>query len=219
MTQEQWAQEQLITIRSLMERASLYRAISAPTAIFAGFFSGCAALFFPGDFLNQFFSSSLSFVVYWIFVFFIVSGFNFLFLAHENKKLGTPLISRGMKSALTDFCPPLLVGGVIGLFLTLGSYESCLIVSIWCICYGLALLSTRHYAPRSLLLLGWAFVIVGLTFLFLPTFPFSGSNPSFKTGNLLMAFSFSLLHLIYGAATWLNDRRETALRNAPAIEM
>lgn len=219
MNQEIWAQEQLITIRSLMERASLYRAISAPGAVFSGVVSGLAAFLFPGRFLSESYPASLSFIIYWTVIFFVVSLFNFLFLSYENKKLGTPLLSHGMRSALTDFCPPLLAGCVIGLLLALDGYSPSTIVLVWCVCYGLALLSTRHYAPRSLLFLGWAFLIAGLGLTTLTTFSLLQRVGTEETGNLLMALSFGLFHLVYGAATWLTNRREIALRDAPAIEM
>ncbi|MDZ4743333.1 MAG: hypothetical protein SGI98_07945 [Verrucomicrobiota bacterium] len=219
MNQEQWAQEQLITIRSLMERASLYRAISSPTALFAGALTLVGSYLFNHGFSSLIPESPLSFYLFWFCLFLVISVFNIIYLGCENRRLGTPLLSRGMRSAVTDFLPSMLTGGILSFLAAYEGFEPMTMVFLWCVFYGLALLSTRNYAPRSLLILGWSFLLVGMILACLISFGLFNNPQSTRSGNLLMVLSFGLLHITYGASTWLTNRREVALRNAPIIEM
>lgn len=221
MNQQQWAQEQLIIIRSLMQRTHLYRAVSAPTAVFSGGITILAALIFPGYFLPRPFPPMMSFVCYWGVVFILVCGFNFFLLSRQNHRLGTPIFSYGMKSALKDFSPPLLTAGLISVLMAWNRNPQSSIVFVWCVGYGLALLSTRHYAPRSLLILGWLFLGSALAWACFSRLSFGLSLPisGFREGNLLMMVTFGGFHLVYGALTWLANSRENALQNAPLEEM
>ena len=80
--------------------------------------------------------------------------------------------------------------------------------SIWVICYGLALLATRGFAPRSIPWLGWVFLIAGIAaFVYACS---DGANPLPGVGapahmespmleaNLTMGVCFGVFHLIYG---------------------
>ena len=91
-----------------------------------------------------------------------------------------------------------------------------IVVPIWITCYGLGLLATRHFAPTSLLRLGWAFVLGGLGafchMLRALSGEFGGTAAGADTitaawhhlfhAQFLMAITFGLFHIIYAACTW-----------------
>ena len=89
---------------------------------------------------------------------------NTFFVWREAKKDRRVFISPGMKLAMRAVIPCLLIPAAFtGWFFTtgfLGAQELDLVVS-WIAFYGLALLSTQLFAPRSLALLGWAFLLSG----------------------------------------------------------
>ena len=99
---------------------------------------------------------------------------------------------------------------------------------IWMMCYALALLATKHFAPRSIMVLGWAFLVAGMAsfyLLFWWDFAEGWEKDSIShfagyidlagrdvraiplgafasCSNALMGLTFGLFHLIYAACTW-----------------
>jgi hypothetical protein len=96
------AEENLRVIRTLMERATMYRAISAPTALVAGLLSILAA---SAIFLSDANLTvgrpirSRQFAVTWIIVLILSLAANTFFVWREARKTGRPFISPGMKLA------------------------------------------------------------------------------------------------------------------------
>jgi hypothetical protein len=211
------AEENLRVIRTLMERATMYRAISAPTALVAGLLSVLAA---SAIFLSEANLTvgrpirSRQFAVTWIIVLILSLAANTFFVWREARKTGRPFISPGMKLALRAIAPCLLIPAAFtGWFFTtgyLGGQELELVV-VWVAFYGLALLSTTLFAPRSLAVLGWAFLFTGLSVPALVNWieGLPGDIP-----NLAMGITFGLYHLIYAAATWPRKRASEAAQIA-----
>jgi small-conductance mechanosensitive channel len=211
------AEENLRVIRTLMERATMYRAISAPTALVAGLISILAA---SAIFLSEANLTvgrpirSRQFAVTWIIVLILSLAANTFFVWREARKTGRPFISPGMKLALRAIAPCLLIPAAFtGWFFTtgyLGGQELELVV-VWVAFYGLALLSTTLFAPRSLAVLGWAFLFTGLSVPALVNWieGLPGDIP-----NLAMGITFGLYHLIYAAATWPRKRASEAAQIA-----
>ena len=75
-----------------------------------------------------------------------------------------------------------------------------LLVTVWITCYGLALLTTASFAPRSLRFLGWIFLLTGAACLLL-TGPLFNADPA-RNSAFAMALTFGLYHLVYGVWTW-----------------
>ena len=202
------AEEHLRIIRSLMEKATIYRAISAPTALVGGL---CSVLF--GAWLHFRWRSLPSrpeadefdklFIGGWLGVLAVTCAANTWFLWRDARRRGEPFISAGMKQALKCLAPPMLCGGVATYWFAgmwfygmLGAAIFLLPV-LWMIFYGLALLATAPFAPRSIPRLGWVFLLAGFVTFFLHGMADVLTNP-----NLLMAATFGLFHLIYAACTW-----------------
>ena len=203
------AEEDLRIIRSLMERATVYRAISAPAALVAGLLSIFAAAAIHLNVTN--FSrgrpfGAREFAVVWLIVLAFAVLANAFFIWREARKAGRPFISSGMKLALRAIVPNLLIpaGFTVWFFATgyKGGAESELAV-LWIAFYGLALLSTGLFAPRSLALLGWAFLLSGLA---IPALTNVLEDLPADLPNLAMGITFGLYHLVYAVCTWPRKR-------------
>ena len=210
------AEEHLRVIRGLMEKATLYRAISAPTAVLGGTLSTVVGLLlaFP-------FSANAEhpawFFVPWLCVLAITGGANTYFIHREATRRGDPFLSPGMKMALTALAPSHLVAAfltVLALVGTGGTHTSRIYLalpSVWCVAYGLGLLAMHHFAPRSLICLGWAFLVAGLALGSAFFFGFGAILPAglhlAQIANLAMAGTFGLFHVVYGLCAWPRGAR------------
>jgi hypothetical protein len=134
---------------------------------------------------------------------------NVALLAREAARRGQSLVSDGMKMALRAVSPPLIVGGVLAGGLVIWLQNLTLAALIWVLCYGLALLATASFSPKSLTRLGWAFVIAGLV-LFL-VWAANGEVRDLRTdlgpASLVMALTFGLLHVVYAIAVFVSRPR------------
>jgi len=204
------AEEDLRVIRTLMERATVYRAISAPTALVGGVLSILSAVLIR---LSDYPQSPLrrvirprEFAFIWIDVLVLTVIANAFFVWREAKSSGRPFISSGMRLALRAIAPNLIVPAIFTLWFLkigfLGAVELELVV-IWVVFYGLALLSTALFAPRSLAILGWAFLLTGVS---VPVIANAVEGLPDNVPTMVMGLTFGLYHLIYAACTWSRKR-------------
>jgi hypothetical protein len=206
------AEEDLRVIRSLMERATVYRAISAPAALVAGLLSIFAA---SAIYLNDQTRLSINrpvqgraFAAIWLAVLAIAVATNAFFIWREAKKDGRPFISSGMKLSLRAIAPNLLIPAAITVWFLVSGYKGATeqeLVLAWIAFYGLALLSTGLFAPRSLVCLGWAFL---LTALVLPALKNAVGDLPANLPNIAMGITFGLYHLIYAVCAWPRKRSD-----------
>jgi len=198
------AEEHLKVIRTLMERATVYRAISSATAAVGGLASLAGAAYL----LCRALPDPREFLVIWGAVLLVTIASNTYFISLGAEKRGEPMFSRGMKATLVGVVPCLLSGAVVTVVLYRSSGVAWC-AAFWMLFYGLALISTFHFSPRSVLWLGIAFLLSGwatLLLLFLNFFqyllpPSIITFPSYS-GSVFMAATFGLFHLAYAAATW-----------------
>ncbi len=206
------ASEQLRAIRALMERSTIYRAISAPAAAFAGVLSlAVCGWMWRGRATQESLRPDL-FMLVWLAVLLVVSVVNAVLLYRNAKQRGEVFVSSGMKHALRALLPPLIAGFIMSLLEvsvsgTAGSNCHTDIVAYWILFYGLALLATGSFAPRSMQALGGGFFAFGIL-TFLPSVR-EVSGQQFPVAVIFMAVSFGLLHIIYAAAVWIQGRRES----------
>lgn len=206
MSDRSRAEEDLRVIRSLMERATIYRAISAPTALVAGILSILSAgIIYLNNDVTLIFGRPVGpreFATIWIDVLILALAANAFFVWREARYSGRPFISPGMKLAIRAISPNLLIPLAFTIWFFkrgyLGGQELELVV-IWVVFYGLALLSTALFAPRSLAILGWAFLLTGLA---VPTLINWVDELAGDVPTVLMGLAFGLYHLVYAAATW-----------------
>ena len=107
-----------------------------------------------------------------------------------------------MRLALRAIAPCLLIPAAFTAWFYstgyLGGAELDLVV-VWIVSYGLALLSTALFAPRSLAVLGWAFLLSGLA---VPALTNLIDYFSVDVPLVAMGTTFGLYHLIYAVCTW-----------------
>lgn len=211
MSTTEAALENLRIIRSLMEKAHIYRAVSAPAALAGGILALLAAawpvqhaLASHGDALM----TGTTFLMVWLAILGIASALNFVLLAKEAARRCQPFVSEGMRMALRAFAPPMLVGGCVGIGLIVFLHNLTLAALLWILCYGLALVATAGFSPRSLVRLGWAFVSAGLLLFFL--WAANGDIrllPSDEApASLAMGLTFGLLHVVYALAVFFSPK-------------
>jgi hypothetical protein len=200
------AEENLRVIRSLMERATVYRAVSAPSALVAGLLSLLTA---GAIYLNNEVHPVIGrafrpreFVVAWIVVFILSASANGYFLWREAAVSGWVFVSSGMRLALRAIVPNLLIPVLFTIWFFQTGYlgaQELQLVGVWVAFYGLALLSTSLFAPRSLGLLGWAFLMAALS---IPVLSGVIDDLTDDAPDSIMGITFGLLHLIYAIFTW-----------------
>ncbi len=196
------AEENLRVIRSLMEKATIYRAISAPAALLGGTLAVAvaAAAWWLGGRAAP--TGELPFVAPWLVVLAVTSAVNLWLLRRNAHRRGEPFASPGMRLALRAMLPALLAGG---LCTTISAHCGWpLIASLWVLFYGVSLLAASHFAPRSLCWLGRVFFLAGSILLVLLAFRADAPPPIYPAvmAHLIMGATFGIFHLVYAACTW-----------------
>ncbi len=217
------ALEHLRIIRTLMERAHIYRAVSAPAALIGGILSLLVAVIgvkhnvFPkgAETISNAFRSH-EFLFAWLAVLVVSGVANLLLLMRESRGKGQPFITDGLRMALRAIVPPLLTGGVLGVCLIWFDEQLELAALVWILCYGLALQATVSFAPRGIIRLARAVLIAGQA---LTVFWFwNGGLGMFQRpeapASLFMGLTFGLFHVIYAIAVFISKGRQVS---SPAV--
>lgn len=205
MTTREEAVEQLRMIRSVMERATVFRALSGETALIGGAAALAAAWASDGK-------QGWAWAGWWLGGLALVLGFYVFQIYRVQVAQRRHFWSAGLRIALRGALPSVVAGGFLGLlFVRSGTVmadrqAAC----IWILHYGLALLAIREFAPKSMAWLGWAFVIFGVGSL-------AGVSAVVDVfhqwiiqtnGSRLMAIAFGGFHLIYGGLIVTTSQRE-----------
>lgn len=203
-SQQAEALENLKVIRSLMERASVYRALSASAALFGGVLATAASAWGYHHSMGEPAAGQgpTVFALVWLVILALSGGLNVFLLCRDAQLRGQPFISDGLRMALRNLTPPLLSGGVLGLALIFKMERLVPAALAWIVCYGLALQATVSFAPKSIIRLARGFLISGqaLTLAWLFGCDFA-STPS-AAAWLLMGLTFGLGHIIYAVAVF-----------------
>ncbi len=192
-----------------MERATVYRSLSAPTALVGGLLSlgGFATAYYAKHHRHHPLSST-EFLIVWLVILGLTCLAITIFLSRGPKQRGEPFFSSGMKCALTSVLPAFFTAGI----LTFVIHRPIHLAMMWISLYGMGLLATQYFAPRSLIILGSTFFISGgillatWKHLFMPP---GHEEPSALVVSGIMAATFGGYHLAYAAAVWaLGDNRD-----------
>jgi hypothetical protein len=213
MTDSDYAQKQLRVIRSLMERATIYRSISGPTALVGGLlsFGGFGMAYYAKHDRGHPLSPA-EFLIVWLVILALTAFANLIFLWRGSVHRREAFFSPGMKWAAQSLAPAFFTTAA----LTFLIHRPIHLAMIWITLYGLALLATQHFAPRSLIVLGLTFFLTGCGLmgawkhLFMP--PGHG-EPSALVVSGILAATFGGYHLAYAAAIWAlgGDRVDSTL--------
>jgi hypothetical protein len=195
-----------------MERATIYRSISAPTALVGGLLSlgGFATAYYAKHHRHHPLSPT-EFLIVWLVILFLTCFTNVIFLSRGAARRSESFFSPGMKCALMSVAPAFISAAVLTPLLM---HRPIQLALLWITLYGIGLLATQHFAPRSLVILGMTFFLTGCGLLvtwkhlFMPN---PHVEPSALVISGIMAATFGGYHLAYAAAVWAlgEDRVES----------
>jgi hypothetical protein len=200
------AEENLRVIRELMERATIYRAVSAPAALFCGLSAllVSALALIPGPFQTLL---QHNFALVWVVVCLLSVTANIFFLVRATERRQERFASYRLRTALLAIAPAFIVAIALTFFLTRAAGTELFIAVCWMALYGLALL-------WSIVILGWAFILTSVLILCVMTpvlvLAVSGrSNLAMEqVGYYAMAGSFGFYHAIYGVIVMFSARQD-----------
>ena len=200
-----WAADNLQTIRTLMERSALYRRALAPIMSLAGI-AGLAAMSIG---LKYHLDSPRAFGALWLGTAMVVVLGALLITRRQALKDDEKFWSPPTRRVAQALTPPLLVGFVVGICLTLADHVSfvdftLLLPFFWAMLYGCAVISAGFFMQRGVKWFGWAMVIVaggGLLLLVIV-------QPQTElSGHCFMGFFFGILHLLYAIYLYLTEKK------------
>ena len=191
-----WAEENLKTIRNLMEHAALYRRALAPVAITVGVLGLAAAAFAQAvDWTEH-----NRFAAYWMGVAGVSMLSALLLIRRQALKGGEEFWSPPTRRVAQAMAPMLAVGlglGVLELLRAPMEGDGIRLAAIWMILYGGALHSAGFFMQRGLRLLGWFFVIIGIICLGISEF-WETSWLVDSQAHWVMGWAFGVNNLAYG---------------------
>jgi len=200
-------QDELSTIRNLMERSSKFISLSGLSGILAGIYAliGAAIAYrfiyskiseippdFDHDLTKAFFydgdiHTATIFLLSLALVLLIISiGTGIFLTVRKARQKGQPIWGSTSRALLFHLATPLVTGGLLILvFISRGYYG--VIAPLSLIFYGLSLFSASSFTFTLVKYLGLCEIILGLINVCLPTY-----------GLLFWAIGFGVLHIVYG---------------------
>lgn len=191
-------QEDLLHIRSMMERSSRFISLSGLSGVFAGLSALIGGLYvyqlfkvngvkyFDGE--HKLYSVNLVSELIYIGIVILVCAFTFgiFFTLRKSKKYNLPVWTTATKNMLFNLAVPLLAGGIFCLALIYHEIYV-LVAPATLIFYGLALVNAEKYTFSDVKYLGFCELILGFISLF-----FLGY------GLIFWILGFGILHILYG---------------------
>jgi uncharacterized membrane protein HdeD (DUF308 family) len=196
-----WAEENLQTIRTLMERSAVYRRAIAPVTLFAGAVGILAA----GIGLGFELESPLGFGLVWLIAAVVAIAGAFFIVRRQAVKAGEQFWSPPTRRVAQTLLPPLTAGLFVGFAFTYAKISFAL-PFLWALFYGCALHSAGFFMPRGVRLFGWVYIlgtiaiVIGIIIIKPPGF----------SAHWMMGFLFGILHLGYGTYLYLTERGKNA---------
>ncbi|WP_026713152.1 hypothetical protein [Flavobacterium daejeonense] len=191
-------QEDLMHIRSMMERSSRFISLSGLSGVFAGLSALVGGLYVYQllekegiDFFEEKgfeFSHDLilQLIIVGLLIFVFALGFGILFTVRKSKKNDLPIWTSTTKKMLLNLAIPLVAGGVFCLALLYHQFFV-LVAPVTLIFYGLALVNAEKYTFSDIKYLGFCEILIGCISLFYLGY-----------GLLFWIFGFGILHIVYG---------------------
>jgi hypothetical protein len=202
-----WASEHLQTIRTLMERAAIYRRALAPVMLGSGVI-GVAAAIVPCFYEIR---SNRAFAVFWMSVGVVAITTAYLLVRRQALREREPFWSPPTRRITEALIPPFFAGCAVGVLLVVFDYllgpAAWHAAVAWVILYGCALSAAGFFTPRGLALFGRALVLLGCAGLLL-ALVIPGDTT--VAAHYLMGTCFGVLHLAYGIYLYFTERRRRA---------
>jgi len=198
-----WAAENLQTIRTLMERSTLYRRTLAPILLFTGAV-GCGAAA-AGILLRI--ESFRAFVGFWLGTAgFVVAG-AFLIARRQALKDHEPFWSSPTRRVANAILLPLTAGLLFSIVLLVlnPSEARWLFIFPNALLYGCALHAAGFFMLRGVRLFAWVIILASASTLLIA--PWVRTDPAVRLDHILMGGIFGGLHVLYSAYLFLTEKR------------
>jgi len=209
-----WAVENLQTIRTLMERAAVYRHTLAPIMILTGMLGlGAALVGWVGDC-----NTDRTFVLCWLCAGLAGTASAFFLVRRQALKESEPFWTPPVRRIIAAVAPSWFVALFLsGLFLigNQGSFAPVILPSFWMILYGISLQAAGFFMPRGIKLLGWIFLLLGCAYFAVIMNLSAAALPEawrsfLLSGHFAMGLFFGGLHLAYGLYLVFTENRRNA---------
>lgn len=169
-------------IRETMERSTVFTSVPG----YGGILMGATAI------VAAYIANSQATIRNWLTAWLIEAVLAFfiglLAMWQKTKLSKTSMFSTPAKKLLMNSLPPMLCGVFITLGLwRFGHFE--VMIPVWILCYGAAVVCGGAFSVKAVPLMGWCFIALGAIAFFLPA----------GLGNTMMGLSFGVLHIIFGA--------------------
>lgn len=176
------AADNLKFIRETMERSSSFTAVPG----YGGMLMGVTAV------VAAYIAAQQDYRIGWLRVWLVEASLAFaiglLAMWQKSRLADTSLFSTPARKFALSFAPPLIAGVAITLGLwRYGYYE--MMAPVWMLCYGAAVVCGGGFSVRVIPVMGWVFMTLGAAAFALPA----------AYGDWLMAASFGVAHIIFGA--------------------
>jgi hypothetical protein len=202
------AAEHLQVIRTLMERAALYRRALAPIMFFAGTVGLLASIAARVCHVE----TRGSFCGLWLGVAVVTVAGVLLLARRQAVKDEETFWSPPLRRVTQALMPSLTIGLLIGvLALTAPGKEKVSVLMLpitWMLCYGCGLHAAGFFVPRGLQLFGWFFILSACALW--ADAVFVGLPRDVATANVVMAAFFGVVHLAYGIYLRFTENRKDA---------
>jgi hypothetical protein len=203
------AAQHLQTIRTLMERAALYRRALGPILTLVG------ALGTVGAGLGWFLAvqTSAGFITLWLLAATLAMLSSFLLVRRQALRAAEPFWTPPTRRVVAAMVPPLFAGAAATLTLGFMPIEdrslALALPPTWLACYGLAVHAAGFFTLRGMRQLGWAFLLAG-TAVGLAAVVVPALVPTLRQAHLAMGLTFGLGHLIAGGRLLVEERNFSA---------
>jgi len=193
-------EEELVSIRSMMERSSKFISLSGLSGILAGVYALIGAGFAYNDLYNgigrhhynphyriveDIEAAYLMILAILVLTASLLTGF--ILTKRKAKRNSQPIWGKVSRSLLFHLATPLITGGILIIVLINRGYFG-VAAPASLIFYGLALVSASNFTYKDVRYLGLCEIVLGLIAACLPGF-----------GLLFWAIGFGVLHIIYGS--------------------
>jgi hypothetical protein len=168
-------------IRETMERSTHFTAVPG----YGGILMGATAI--GAAFVATQQAYLRNWLIVWVIEAILAFFIGLLAMWQKSKISKVSLASAPARKFAMSFLPPLVCAIVITLGLWRFEYYEAMI-PVWMMLYGAAVVCGGAFSVKAVPIMGWCFIALGAIAFFVPA----------GFGNLLMAFSFGVLHIVFG---------------------
>lgn len=209
--EENKIQQDLSSIRNMMERSSKFISLSGLSGILAGVYAliGAGVAYYltgrptPAGLVEGILSiiQNIKYLIEIGFIVLVASiATGFILTYRKAKRKGQSIWGKASRALLFNMSIPILAGGALVIILLYQGGNLGLLLPTTLIFYGLALVNASNFTFTDVKYLGICEIILGLIGACIPGY-----------GLILWAIGFGLLHIIYGSVMYLKYDRESTI--------